>query len=66
MERLGVAREEVVTVGDNYNDLSMFACGDVSVAMANAPLAVRRQATLVAPSHDDEGIAWLLHNFQLV
>jgi 5-amino-6-(5-phospho-D-ribitylamino)uracil phosphatase len=66
MERLGVARGEVVTVGDNFNDLPMFACGAVSVAMANAPEAVRQQATLVAPSNDDEGIAWLLQHLALI
>jgi HAD superfamily hydrolase (TIGR01484 family) len=65
MQRLGVMREQVVTVGDNYNDLPMFACGDVSVAMGNAPEAVRQRATLVAPSHDDEGIAWLLQYLKL-
>lgn len=66
MERLGVTREEVVTVGDNFNDLPMFACGGISVAMGNASEAVRQQAMLVAPSNDDEGIAWLLQHLRLV
>jgi Cof subfamily protein (haloacid dehalogenase superfamily) len=60
MERLGVTREQVVTIGDNYNDLAMFACGDVSVAMANAPQQVKEQATLIAPSNDEEGVAWAI------
>ena len=66
MERLGVTRQQVVTMGDNYNDLSMFACGDIAVAMANAPLAVRQRASLVAPSHDEEGVAWALKHLQVV
>jgi Cof subfamily protein (haloacid dehalogenase superfamily) len=66
MDRLGVRREQVVTMGDNFNDLPMFACGEISVAMANAPDAVRQQASLLAPSNDDEGIAWALKEFQIV
>jgi hydroxymethylpyrimidine pyrophosphatase-like HAD family hydrolase len=66
MQRLGVAREQVVTIGDNYNDLPMFACGDISVAMANAPAAVKQQASLIAPSNDDEGVAWALQKLQIV
>lgn len=66
IEQLGVTREQVVTIGDNFNDLPMFACGNVSVAMANAPEAVRREASLIAPSNDDEGIAWALKQLQIV
>jgi HAD superfamily hydrolase (TIGR01484 family) len=66
MERLGVAREEVVTMGDNFNDLPMFACGITSVAMGNAPQAIKQRARLVAPSNDDEGVAWALRELQIV
>lgn len=66
MERLGLTREQVVTIGDNFNDLPMFACSGISVAMANAPEAVKQQATLIAPSNDDEGIAWALQELQIV
>lgn len=66
MEKLGVRREQVVTIGDNYNDLSMFACGEISVAMANAPQRVREQATLVAPSNDEEGVGWALQELGIV
>jgi hydroxymethylpyrimidine pyrophosphatase-like HAD family hydrolase len=53
-------------MGDNYNDLPMFACGDISVAMANAPAAVRQRVSLVAPSNDDEGVAWAFKKLQIV
>lgn len=66
MARLGIAREQVVTIGDNFNDLPMFACGDISVAMANAPETVRQSTTLIAPSHNDEGVAWMLRKLQIV
>lgn len=47
-------------MGDNFNDLPMFACGRISVAMGNAPRAVQQQATHVAPSNDAEGVAWAI------
>ena len=65
MKQLGLTREQVVTIGDNFNDLSMFACGEISVAMANAPDAVKQQASLIAPSNDDEGVAWVLKELQI-
>jgi Cof subfamily protein (haloacid dehalogenase superfamily) len=66
MQRLNVTREQVVTIGDNFNDLPMFACSDTSVAMRNAPSAVKQQASLVAPSNDDEGVAWALRALGIV
>jgi hydroxymethylpyrimidine pyrophosphatase-like HAD family hydrolase len=60
MKQLGLAREQAVTIGDNFNDLPMFACSAVSVAMMNAPESVKQQASLIAPSNDDEGVAWAL------
>lgn len=36
MEALGVAREEVVAFGDNYNDLELLACAEESYAVSTA------------------------------
>jgi HAD superfamily hydrolase (TIGR01484 family) len=57
-ERLGVEREQVLAIGDNPNDLAMFRQAGVSVAMGNAPTALKEQADVVAPSNDVEGVAW--------
>ena len=66
IKQLGLKREQVVTIGDNFNDLPMFACGEVSVAMANAPEAVKQRASLIAPSNDNEGVAWALSKLEIV
>ncbi|MCC6170236.1 MAG: HAD family phosphatase [Caldilineaceae bacterium] len=60
MDRLGISGAQVMTMGDNFNDLPMFACGRISVAMGNAPRAVQQQATHVAPGNDAEGVAWAI------
>ena len=42
--------------GDNYNDVDLLRAVGLGVAMGNAPQDVRRQADLVAPSNDEEGV----------
>ena len=60
LERLEIGWEEVVAIGDNPNDLPMIRKAGVGVAMGNAPDEVKREATLVAPTNDEEGVAWAL------
>jgi Cof subfamily protein (haloacid dehalogenase superfamily) len=60
LDRLGVRPEEAMAIGDNRNDLPMFACVGCSVAMSNAPDEVKERAKVVAPSNDQEGVAWVL------
>lgn len=40
----GIARERTVAIGDNYNDLDMFAYAGVSVAMGGSPHDVASEA----------------------
>jgi Cof subfamily protein (haloacid dehalogenase superfamily) len=64
-ERLGVDKAQAVAIGDNPNDLPMFAQAGVSVAMGNAPDHVKQAANAVAPSNDEEGVAWAIERFVL-
>jgi len=59
-ERLGVAADEVVAVGDGWNDVPMLEWAGVGVAMRDASEHVRAAADRVAPSADDDGVAVLL------
>ena len=58
-------REHVLVIGDNLNDLPMFPYASVCVAMGNAPEAVKQKASMIAPSNDDEGVAWVLETVGL-
>lgn len=58
---LKIPLAEVMAVGDGENDIPMFRVAGTSVAMGNAPLAVRQAADLVAPTNDEDGLAWALH-----
>ena len=56
-EQLGISLEDVVVVGDNYNDLSMLKIAGYKVAMANAVENVKSLADEVIKSNDEEGVA---------
>lgn len=65
LRHFGIAKEEVMAVGDGSNDLGMLAYAGLSVAMANAPAEVRAAAGHVCPSADEGGIAYALERFVL-
>lgn len=52
-----IPREAIATIGDQPNDLTMFRRSGFSIAMGNAPDEVKREASVVTDSCDDEGFA---------
>jgi Cof subfamily protein (haloacid dehalogenase superfamily) len=63
---LGLQPQNVMAIGDNFNDVSMLTYAGVGVAMGNAPQAVKDQADWVAPSVDLNGVAVALEKFVLI
>jgi Cof subfamily protein (haloacid dehalogenase superfamily) len=61
----GVPREEIMAIGDSFNDLEMFKYAGFSVAMGNAREVVRRAADYVAPPCQEDGVAQVLERFVL-
>jgi Cof subfamily protein (haloacid dehalogenase superfamily) len=55
--RLDIALDAVATIGDMQNDLAMFGVSGISIAMGNATDEVKKAATLVTASNEDEGFA---------
>jgi hydroxymethylpyrimidine pyrophosphatase-like HAD family hydrolase len=63
---LGVAREEIMAIGDNYNDLEMLLFAGTGVVMANAPLTLREIAGLhPTASNREDGVALAIQQFIL-
>ncbi|MDB5636754.1 MAG: hydrolase pyridoxal phosphatase Cof detected in tic screen for thiamine metabolic s [Bradyrhizobium sp.] len=56
-KRLGISTDAVATIGDMQNDLAMFRKSGLSIAMGNATDDVKKAATLVTASNEDEGFA---------
>ncbi|KAM3114884.1 Cof-type HAD-IIB family hydrolase [Phormidesmis sp. 146-33] len=64
-ELLGLKPENVMTIGDNFNDVEMLEYAGVGVAMGNAPEAVQAIAQWVAPSVEADGAAAAIEEFLL-
>jgi hydroxymethylpyrimidine pyrophosphatase-like HAD family hydrolase len=62
---MNVPMTEVAVIGDNYNDLSMFAQSGMAIAMGNAPDDVKKKAHYVTASNDDDGLAEAIHRYIL-
>lgn len=56
-DQLGLAPEQVMFIGDNFNDLEAIAYAGLGVAMGDAPEPVKAIAQWVAPSVADDGAA---------
>ena len=64
-QRLEIPLARTLVIGDSPNDLSMFTEAGTAIAMGNAPEQVRRVADMIAPSNDDDGVAWVLRELVL-
>ncbi|MDJ0716261.1 MAG: Cof-type HAD-IIB family hydrolase [Prochloraceae cyanobacterium] len=60
---LGLKAENVMAIGDNFNDLEMLQYAGIGVAMGSAPTAVRERAKWVAPDVEREGVAVAIEKF---
>jgi len=56
-KRMGISTDAVATIGDMQNDLAMFKNSGVSIAMGNATDDVKKLATHVTSSNENEGFA---------
>ncbi len=65
MERMNFSAEEVVSIGNNYNDVAMFKVAGLSVAMENAPEGVKEAADFVTKNNEEAGVAYALEQIFL-
>ncbi|HEX8353817.1 MAG TPA: HAD-IIB family hydrolase, partial [Pyrinomonadaceae bacterium] len=62
----GLAREEVMAVGDNFNDLEMLEWAGTGVLMGNAdPSLGERGRFHATATNDDDGVAAAIERFVL-
>ena len=65
-QMLSIEPREIVTLGDMPNDISMFRQSGMSIAMGQSSDEVKRVATHVTTSVEDEGFANALERFVLL
>ncbi|RPJ59655.1 MAG: HAD family phosphatase [Acidobacteria bacterium] len=61
----GIARAEVMAVGDNLNDIEMLEYAGLPVVMGNAVPALRRDGWHVTGTNDEAGVAEAIERFVL-
>ena len=58
-----ITPSQILAVGDSGNDLSMLSLDlGVTAAMANASAAVKDICSVIAPSNDQDGVAFLIED----
>lgn len=53
----GIPREQVMAIGDNYNDIEMLVFAGIPVIMGNASAELRGRGWMVTGLHDEAGVA---------
>ncbi len=61
----GISREEIVAIGDGYNDLPMLEYAGLGIAMANADDEIKARCGAVTLSNDEDGVAYAIENLIL-
>lgn len=64
-QQLGIAPEQVMAVGDSFNDLSMFAYAGLAVAMGQSKPAIQQAAHAITTSNDEDGVALAIERYIL-
>lgn len=65
MERLEASPDQCYAIGDSANDIPMFQCVPHSIAMGDAPDAVKRTVSYVTAPLREDGLAKALEHFGL-
>lgn len=55
--RLNIKKEEIISIGDSQNDVSMFSVSGLSIAMGNAITSVKEKTNLITADCDSDGVA---------
>ncbi|HMG82195.1 MAG TPA: Cof-type HAD-IIB family hydrolase [Ferruginibacter sp.] len=63
LERYGIRQNEIIAIGDNFNDKEMIEFAGVGVAMGNAPDEIKKVADYVTATNNEDGVAKALNHF---
>ena len=63
LEKTGIKREEVIAIGDGYNDLSMIKFAGLGIAMGNAQEPVKKAADYITLTNEEDGVAEAIDHF---
>lgn len=65
MKRLNLKREDIIGIGDGWNDYPLLMASGLKVAMGNAIPELKDIADYIAPSVSEDGVADVINKFVL-
>lgn len=65
LKEIGMTKDEMIAVGDGFNDLSMIKYAGLGVAMSNAQEVVKENADFITLSNEEDGVAHVVEKFIL-
>lgn len=63
LNKFNIAKEEIITIGDNINDKEMIQNAGIGVAMGNSTPVIKDVANIVTTSNDENGVAKVIERF---
>lgn len=63
INQLGIKKEEVIAIGDSYNDLGMIKFAGMGVCVDNAPADMKEHANYITESNMNDGVAKTIEKF---
>lgn len=63
LKEIGIVREELIAIGDGFNDQSMIQYAGLGIAMGNAQDVVKQHADWVTLTNDEDGVAYAVEKF---
>ena len=64
-EKLGIEREEIMTIGDGNNDVEMLEFAGIGVAMGNGTESAKKAANYVTDTNENHGVAKAIEKYIL-
>ncbi len=65
LNRYKIKRENLIAVGDSYNDIDMIEYAGIGIAMGDAPDELKNVADFVAPPISEKGVEYVIKKFVL-
>jgi Cof subfamily protein (haloacid dehalogenase superfamily) len=63
IQQYHIESEEIITIGDNFNDIEMIAMAGTGIAMGNASDTVKAVAKYVTDTNNNDGVAKAIQHF---
>jgi Cof subfamily protein (haloacid dehalogenase superfamily) len=63
LKKYAIKQNEIIAIGDNFNDKEMIEFAGVGVAMGNAPDEIKKVADYVTDTNNNDGVAKALEHF---